>query len=229
MSAPRNINVKISHAPGAGTGDWFAKTAHDKKINTTTVYLFQRLDIKPSLARKISDFFNGIRPASDKANKHLHDALSCIPLDKRGKHFPNILSQISHEDKPQLGFNTSYGIVNGSMKTSGLKANIISESEEFLIEKSSWREKLDELFGDSSNSTKNLHEKNNVLKAIYYAIDLQNGTARPKSKSELAAMSEHINLFLIRTPFDEDSEQTEQLQKMYSVLQKTYHLIIADI
>ncbi len=218
------ILVKISHAPGSASGDWFAKTLRHKDGDRTTVFLFQRADSKPSLGRKISDFFNGIRPASDKANKHLQHVLSQLPSNEQSgtPHQTDIHMRHLKEITPHLqlpGKTRSREGVNPSAERQirGVMSYVLSETKEALDEKEQIASKINSLY--EKLSSKNLPDKNKLISAINYAIDIESTIARPKSTADIAKLSEHLNQLLLVVNFQEDSPLLEQLQTMYTRLQ----------
>ena len=218
------ILVKISHAPGSASGDWFAKTLRHKDGDRTTVFLFQRADSKPSLGRKISDFFNGIRPASDKANKHLQYVLSQLPSNEQSgtlqqsdihtRHLKEITPRLHVPDKTRFreGINPS-----AERQIRGVHLSVLSETKEALDEKKQVASDINRLY--KKYSSKNLPDKNKLISAINYAIDIESGIARPKSTADIAKLSEHLNQLLLVVNFREDSQLLERLQTMYTSLQ----------
>lgn len=253
MSVPPKIQINISHASNSESAEWFTKTQHDKASNQTTIFLFQRAESKPSLGRSISDFFNGIRPASDKANKHLHHVLSHLPRDENSQsadqatiHIQRLQKIAKHLDLPdknlpQLGFNIHSGI-----QTVELQLDVRSESQGKLETKKRWASILNNIYNPPKLPTspknpdkekvsvspknppdqegasvlpKNLPDKEKVISAINYAIDIESKTARPKSKADIRALSEHLDRLLLLVKFEEDGPLLKQLQTMYTTLE----------
>ncbi|MEK0429549.1 MAG: hypothetical protein RL001_2076 [Pseudomonadota bacterium] len=209
MSVTGKVTIHVSQTLEPTGAQWFSQTVHNKKSGETQVYLFQRNASQIGFGKKITDFMNGIRPAENKANKHLHRALSENVFEnaKLG-HIKTALIQSSHhESELELGINTNSGTKRSTPAFNGsapitFKIKVKDNS----AERSNLKNLLENFFSSESVNPRQSETQRKLMNAIDYAIDLRDGVARPKSKAEIKAMADRIDQFLVKASVDEEGK-----------------------
>jgi len=227
-------HIVISRSPRLEPGHWYAQTVHDRKTKETTVYLFERSKAKRKVGTQISDFFRGIRPAADQANTHLRrlfpkdeditKLLSPIKIDKQPDRKSNDTATVQRD----LTSISSSHLMSMEPEESGKSSNskTVSDAQSGIIIEDSERERKQEWSDLICPSTKNTplpdisESTRKLISAIHYAIDLEQGVARPKPKSELQAMATYLSpLLFVDVPSISEAKLSE-LNALYECLQK---------
>ncbi len=108
------------------------------------------------------------------------------------------------------------------------------------VKKNEWREKIDEFFPSPTSNTETSSAKKpssaisssiresatqtRLKNAIYYAIDVEHGLARPKSKSEIKAMIDYVDEFLLHAARSLNKiDIPDEIQTLYEALSNKLH------
>jgi hypothetical protein len=218
MSVTGQVTIHVSQTPEPAGAQWFSQTVHNKKSGETQVYLFQRDASQTGFGKKITDFINGIRPAENKANKHLHRALSEKNLFENAQlgHIKTALIQsFHHENETELGINTNSGTKRSTPAFNGstpitFKIKVKDNS----AERSDLKKFLGNFSSSKSVNPRQSEAQRKLMNAIDYAIDLRDGVARPKSKAEIQVMADRIDQFLLKASVNEDGKPDEEVKQL---------------